>query len=94
MTGTLKMDVSAAMAVSSKMTNSSEEIYNQWRLINQRIDEFVQLDWKGRSSDQFKDIFKQLLEYEYLRLQELKDLTIKLDEEITQWQEIGSGLGA
>ena len=76
------------------MDNSSEEIYNQWRLINQRIDEFVQLDWKGRSSDQFKDIFKQLLEYEYLRLQELKDLSAKLEEEISQWQETSSGLGA
>ncbi len=93
MTGTLKMDVSAAMAVKSKMDNSSEEIYNQWRLINQRIDEFVQLDWKGRSSDQFKDIFKQLMEYEYLRLQELKDMSLKLEEEVSQWREISSGLG-
>jgi len=93
MSSTLKMDIAAAMAVKTKIDSSSEEITNQWRLLNQRMDEFIQMDWKGDSARQFNDIFKQFVEVELIRLQELKQLSAKLDNEIAQWQETGAGLG-
>ena len=93
MGNTLKMDIAAAMAVKAKIDNSSEEIQNRWRILNQRMDEFIQMDWKGDSSRQFHDIFKQFLEIEFIRLQELMQLSTKLESEIAQWQETGAGLG-
>ena len=57
------------------------------------LDEFIQMDWKGDSARQFNDIFKQFVEVELIRLQELKQLSAKLNNEIAQWQETGAGLG-
>jgi len=93
MSNTLKMDVAAALAVKSKIDNSAEEINDKLTTLNRTVDDFIQMDWKGSSARQFQDIFKQLMEFEQYRLQELKSLSTMLDEEIIQWQEMSSSLG-
>ena len=86
MNGTMQMDTSAAQTVKTEILDTVEAMRNRWMLFNRRVDEFTSTDWKSRSSSQFFDIFRELVELENIRLDELNQLASKLDMEIAAWE--------
>lgn len=89
---TLHMEVEAARSTSSTMKSSREQMDTSLQSMTSSVQGLIGAAWMGNSASEFLSVYEQWRSTMTQLSQQLVDLTGRLDNEISQWEQMAAKL--
>lgn len=89
---TLHMEVEAARSTASTMKSSREQVEASVQAMGNSVTGLVGSGWQGNSASEFLSTYEQWRSTMTQLVQQLNELTGRLDNEINQWEQMAAKL--
>ncbi len=90
---TIHMDIDQCRSTQSSMVNQHTQLTQALQAISSGVNGIVGSAWIGQSATEFQQQYDQLRSAIQSQLDQLNQLNTSFSNEITQWEQVSSGLG-